>query len=140
MNESGAIRPYSENPCHSERSEESAPHRGQREGRFLVAPLLGMTSLMLLGMTSLMLLRTASLMLLRTASLMLFRTASLMLFRTASLMLFRTASLMLLGMTSLIFSSSRQVRPLTLARDQLAKKAAFLAANSFFSSGNSSIG
>src|SRR5436853_5120454 len=124
MNESGAIRPYSENPCHSERSEESAPHRGQREGRFLVAPLLGMTSLMLLGMTSLMLLRTASLMLLRTAS----------------LMLFRTASLMLLGMTSLIFSSSRQVRPLTLARDQLAKKAAFLAANSFFSSGNSSIG
>src|SRR5438132_8598970 len=132
MNESGAIRPYSENPCHSERSEESAPHRGQREGRFLVAPLLGMTSLMLLGMTSLMLLRTASLMLLRTAS--------LMLFRTASLMLFRTASLMLLGMTSLIFSSSRQVRPLTLARDQLANKAAFLAANSFFSSGNSSIG
>src|SRR5437588_165668 len=132
MNESGAIRPYSENPCHSERSEESAPHRGQREGRFLVAPLLGMTSLMLLGMTSLMLLRTASLMLLRTAS--------LMLFRTASLMLFRTASLMLLGMTSLIFSSSRQVRPLTLARDQLAKKAAFLAANSFFSSGSSSIG
>src|SRR5437879_1989781 len=132
MNESGAIRPYSENPCHSERSEESAPHRGQREGRFLVAPLLGMTSLMLLGMTSLMLLRTASLMLLRTAS--------LMLFRTASLMLFRTASLTLLGMTSLIFSSSRQVRPLTLARDQLAKKAAFLAANSFFSSGNSSIG
>src|SRR5438309_1366997 len=132
MNESGAIRRYSENPCHSERSEESAPHRGQREGRFLVAPLLGMTSLMLLGMTSLMLLRTASLMLLRTAS--------LMLFRTASLMLFRTASLMLLGMTSLIFSSSRQVRPLTLARDQLAKKAAFLAANSFFSSGNSSIG
>src|SRR5438309_11536917 len=116
MNESGAIRPYSENPCHSERSEESAPHRGQREGRFLVAPLLGMTSLMLLGMTSLMLLRTASLMLLRTAS------------------------LMLLGMTSLIFSSSGQVRPLTLARDQLAKKAAFLAANSFFSSGNSSIG
>src|SRR5437868_9830243 len=132
MNESGAIRPYSENPCHSERSEESAPHRGQREGRFLVAPLLGMTSLMLLGMTSLMLLRTASLMLLRTAS--------LMLFRTASLMLFRTASLMLVGITSLIFSSSRQVRPLTLARDQLAKKAAFLAANSFFSSGNSSIG
>src|SRR5437660_9849619 len=98
MNESGAIRPYSENPCHSERSEESAPHRGQREGRFLVAPLLGMTSLMLLGMTSLILLRTASLMLLRTAS----------------FILFRTASLMLLGMTSLIFSSSRQVRPLTL--------------------------
>src|SRR5205807_880943 len=108
MNESGAIRPYSKNPCHSERSEESAPHRGQREARFLVAPLLRMTSLMFLGMTSLMLLRTASLMLLR--------------------------------MTSLIFSSSRQVRPLTLARDQLAKKAAFLAANSFFSSGNSSIG
>src|ERR1700746_4104324 len=58
MNEACAIRPYSENPCHSERSEASALRRGQREGRFLVAPLLGMTRRMLLGMISLMLLRT----------------------------------------------------------------------------------
>src|SRR5690242_679339 len=63
MNESGATR-----PAQSARTPKILvipnevrnlpPRRGQREGRFLVAPLLGMTSRMLLGMISLMLLGT----------------------------------------------------------------------------------